>query len=113
MADKSNTSIPAPWELHIDLEGFLNIHHPSEDGRTGDLVATVFQDEAHANLVKAAPAMMAALIEAKREMWLIARDQWTMADFKNWAVIQQIDAALDLARLPPTPRPTAAHDEGG
>ena len=64
MADKTNTSIPAPWELHTDSEGFLNIHHPSEDGRTGDLVAVVFQDDAHANLIKAAPVMLAALSDA-------------------------------------------------
>lgn len=39
-----------------------------------------------------------ALVQAKREMWMIARNQWTMADFKSWAVIQQIDAALAVAR---------------
>lgn len=98
MTNVSNNQIPMPWELHPDERGYLNIHHPSEDGQTGDLVATCFQDEAHANLIKSAPALMAALIEAKREMWMIARDQWTMADFKNWAVIQQIDAALVKAR---------------
>lgn len=43
-------------------------------------------------------ALLEALVEAKREMWSIARHQWTMADFKNWAVIQQIDAALALAK---------------
>lgn len=42
--------------------------------------------------------MMSALIAAKMAMWIDARHQWTMADFKNWAVIQQIDAALDKAR---------------
>ncbi|PWJ81511.1 hypothetical protein C7441_11043 [Pseudaminobacter salicylatoxidans] len=41
--------------------------------------------------------LVAALIAAKQEMWLAARHQWTMADFKNWAVIQQIDAALEKA----------------
>lgn len=50
----------------------------------------------HASVVHS--QMIAALVEAKREMWCIARTQWTMADFKNWAVIQQIDAALDAAR---------------
>ena len=39
-----------------------------------------------------------ALIAAKREMWIGARDHWTLADFKNWAVIQDIDAALVEAR---------------
>lgn len=41
--------------------------------------------------------LVAALIAAKQEMWLTARHTWTMADFKNWAVIQQIDAALEAA----------------
>lgn len=39
-----------------------------------------------------------ALVEAKRELWAGARHQWTSADFKNWAVIQQIDAALAKAK---------------
>ncbi len=44
----------------------------------------------------AAPALAAALVEAKREMWMAARDQWNLSDFNNWAVIQQINAALTL-----------------
>ena len=51
-------------------------------------------DDAVEALVKAE----AALVEAKREMWIGTRDRWTMADFKNWAVIQQIDAALAAIR---------------
>lgn len=54
--------------------------------------------EANARLIAAAPALFEALVAAKQEMWMAARDQWTMADFKNWAVIQQIDAALARAR---------------
>lgn len=42
--------------------------------------------------------MVKALVEAKRELWATARSQWTMEDFKNWAVVEQIDAALDKAR---------------
>jgi hypothetical protein len=41
--------------------------------------------------------MAAALKAAKQQMWIDARPTWTMADFKNWAVIQQIDAALTRA----------------
>lgn len=55
------------------------------------------QTEAEALLIAAAPDLKAALIAAKQQMWLAARDQWTMRDFKNWAVIQQIDAALTKA----------------
>ena len=46
----------------------------------------------------AATACEAALVEAKREMWIGARDHWTMEDFKNWAVIQQIQSAIDSVR---------------
>lgn len=53
--------------------------------------------EADARLMTAAPELYAALITAKQEMWLSARSQWNMSDFKNWAVIQQIDAALEKA----------------
>lgn len=45
----------------------------------------------------AAPALYAALVEAKREMWMAARQQWNLSDFNNWAVIQQINAALTQA----------------
>ncbi|MDX2334635.1 hypothetical protein [Brevundimonas vesicularis] len=59
-----------------------------------------FGDEerkANARLMSAAPDLKAALVAAKQQMWLAARDQWTMRDFKSWAVIQQIDAALSKA----------------
>src|SRR5690606_42038625 len=54
--------------------------------------------EANAALIAAAPDMYEALKQAKREMWDMARHQWALSDFKNWAVIQQIDAALAKAR---------------
>lgn len=38
-----------------------------------------------------------ALLAAKREMWSAARHEWTLDDFNNWAVIQQINAALRSA----------------
>lgn len=44
-----------------------------------------------------APALYAALVAAKREMWDMARRDWTMSDFNNWAVMQQINAALTLS----------------
>lgn len=60
-------SIPTPWEIVEDDKGFLNIHHPREDDgtQTGDLVATCFQDERHAAMLRAAPEMLAALIKAQ------------------------------------------------
>lgn len=53
--------------------------------------------EDEALLIAAAPDLKAALIEAKKALWIGARDQWNLSDFKNWAVIQQIDAALEKA----------------
>lgn len=55
-------------------------------------------DKANAQLICAAPDLLAALVKAKQALWIGARDQWTMADFKNWAVIQKIDAVLSKAR---------------
>lgn len=53
--------------------------------------------EALGMLFAASPDLRAALIEAKREMWSMCRHQWNLSDFKNFAVIQQIDAALQKA----------------
>lgn len=53
--------------------------------------------EANARLIAAAPDMHAALVAAKQELWMLSRHQWTMDDFKNLAVVQQIDAALTKA----------------
>ena len=55
--------IPTPWEIVEDSQGFSNIHHPREDDGscTGDLVATCFQDERHAAMLRAAPELLAAL----------------------------------------------------
>lgn len=50
-----------------------------------------------AMLISGAREMHAALVAAKQEMWLSARASWNMADFKNWAIVQQIDAALEKA----------------
>lgn len=56
---------------------------------------------------RAGEALAAALVEraelldvlkaAKRQMWIDASSTWTMSDFKNWALIQKIDAVLTLA----------------
>lgn len=100
---------PGPWMLegHWDIEGkslggWLTFgtqdmaHYP-----IFEMIPLTGSNEtiiADATLISAAPDLYAALVEAKREMWVGARDAWTMADFKNWAVIQQIDAALSKAR---------------
>lgn len=53
----------APWHVIEDSQGFSNIHHCADpdEGDTGDIVATCFQDEAHCNLIAAAPELLAAL----------------------------------------------------
>ena len=58
MTHTTEQATAGPWELIPDAKGFLNIHHPSEDGRSGDLVATCFQDEAHAALIASAPDLL-------------------------------------------------------
>jgi len=46
-----------------------------------------------------------ALLAAKQHMWIDAAPCWTMADFKNWAIIQQIDDLLH-------PKAAALHEKG-
>lgn len=79
------------------------------DCTTHDDVAEVFHKERHtvpqtvkqaletARLFAAARDLREALIEAKKELWMLSRVQWRLADFKNLAVVQQIDAALQKA----------------
>lgn len=96
---------PGPWEVGPVDDTVVS--HVGADGKRYE-IAAIDGDynepdqwpvmEANARLISAAPDMLEALIEAKREMWISARHQWTMADFKNWAVIQKIDAALTKAR---------------
>lgn len=56
--------------------------------------------------------LIAAAVSVKREMWLAARPHWTLSDFKNWAVIQQIDAALERADGVPRTAALSRHGEG-
>jgi hypothetical protein len=90
---------PGPWKFD-QTTGAVSM----DDGDVEALVATVNfesvserQANADGRLIAAAPDLYAALVEAKQEMWLVARHNWTMADFKNWASVQQIDAALEKA----------------
>lgn len=48
-------------------------------------------------LIAAAPALYDALVAAKRELWMLNRHSFNLSDFKNFAVVQQIDAALTQA----------------
>lgn len=59
---------------------------------------TYHVNSASADDMSLVPEMIGALVEAKRELWSIARHQWNLADFKNWAVVQQIDGVLAKAR---------------
>lgn len=45
----------------------------------------------------ALPDLYAALTVAKRELWNFSMARWNLSDFKNFAVVQQIDAALSKA----------------
>jgi len=44
-----------------------------------------------------APALYAALVEAKKALWIAHRHMWNRSDFDNFAAVQQINAALTLA----------------
>jgi hypothetical protein len=57
----TDTVFNAPWHIVVDSQGFDNIHHKAEDGHNGDVVATCYQDKAHANLINAAPELLEAL----------------------------------------------------
>lgn len=43
-------------------------------------------------------AAQKALVLAKQDMWVGARNHWTMEDFNNWATVEEINAALALVR---------------
>ena len=108
MADSKHT--PGPWKYEPTSGAIF-----MDDGDVESLVASTNlecvseeQGDADGKLIAAAPELYAALVEAKREMWLAARSTWTMSDFKNWAVVQQIDAALEKADgMARTSRPVA------
>lgn len=42
-------------------------------------------------------ALYAALVEAKKALWMEHRQMWNLKDFNNFAVVQQINAALTLS----------------
>ena len=90
--DYGNQSPDAPI-----LGTVVTADNPEYPFQIAVVVSDVQEAVANAMLISAAPDLLAALIEAKREMWLAARPSWTMTDFKNWAVIQQIDVALEKA----------------
>lgn len=72
--------------MEAEIALFPEAEFPVEHEQTRAVVAAA----------KAYQPMREALEAANREMWESARHQWVMADFKNWAVIQQIDAALKI-----------------
>ncbi|PZQ55740.1 MAG: hypothetical protein DI555_06860 [Novosphingobium pentaromativorans] len=54
----TTTKFSGPWHVVNDSQGYDNIHHaPADDGDTGDIVATCYQDGDHARLIAAAPEL--------------------------------------------------------
>ncbi len=98
VASKDGGWTPGPIAVHRQagecaISGF---HHLTEAGKDRPAIAYVISRE-DARLFAAASEMFAALVAAKQALWIEARSGWALADFKNWAVVQQIDAALDKA----------------
>jgi len=99
---------PGPWERgafrRMSEAPSISVCEITQVGEFGILAHVYRPDQSrqegedNAALIAAAPDMYEALKQAKREMWDMARHQWALSDFKNWAVIQQIDAALAKAR---------------
>lgn len=94
---------PGPWIFYADVPSTDPDWHIVTTENKMRVLANVHiepgnqMDSANAHLIAAAPDLYDALVNAKKEMWLDARSSWTLTDFKNWAVIQQIDAALTKA----------------
>ena len=83
------------WALDMDADTGLYVLE-DEQGEFARITA-VRDDHRRAALLVASSDLRDALIEAKKALWIAARDQWNLSDFKNWAVVQQIDAALTKA----------------
>lgn len=117
MAAEKHAPLSRVFALPLRLGRGTDNEAPIFD-RNGELRAECVDDdcvERATALIRAANChddMLEALIAAKQEMWLVARHQWTMADFKNWGVIQQIDAALEKADGKPRTEDAIAKAEG-
>lgn len=87
----SNTKFSGPWHVIADSQGYANIHHKSDDdGDTGDIVATCFQDDDHAHLIAAAPELYDAL--------QLVLDTYGFDSSTDSSIWQTVTAALAKAR---------------
>jgi hypothetical protein len=107
ISQKQGGWTPGPWKAHLNFRGENGSPDVWQIDDEHDAVCTTQfcyaqNTEANARLIAAAPDLYEALREAKRALWIGARDQWNLSDFKNWAVVQQIDGALDKARANPS-----------
>jgi ABC-type nitrate/sulfonate/bicarbonate transport system substrate-binding protein len=103
-AGKIDAHTPGPWEIVRYGDGDSLVIHDSRGDWRVCFLATPGDDgdfegiKANARLIAAAPELLEAVVAAKRELWDIARGQWNLEDFKNWALVQQIDTALAKVR---------------
>lgn len=87
------TKFSGPWHVITDSQGYDNIHHaPADEGDTGDIVASCFQDADHAHLIAAAPE----LYEVADEVALLFRD---LTGKVNEAFLDRFAALHFKARL--------------
>lgn len=86
------TKFSGPWHVITDSQGYANVHHaPDDDGDTGDIVATCFQDDDHARLIAAAPDLLEALTDLH---WILATAESNASGNPEWeAVSAKVNAA--------------------
>lgn len=109
----TTTKFSGPWHVVNDSQGFDNIHHaPADDGDTGDIVATCYQDSEHVRLIAAAPELYEELTEARTTLSVLrtqimveigrcpdpSESRWEGVPEKLKERIDGIDAALAKAR---------------
>lgn len=84
------------WQIVEEELGYENIYETNEDGQPGDLVASVYGDNAH--LIAASPALYDALVEAREDILRLANARWSEVEASDAEMVDYIDVVLAQAR---------------